>query len=435
MEEPAFKNIETNVSRLRPTDLIFGLREILFSLNIAAAFAYALLVYLSKNLGAFAPANDSMYYFLRSAFKLDDLLHLPSTNPISTSALAREYPSRASQIGDELLILIFLFAALSVVLLLLRIAGRTSAYRAALGRVAGVTALLALPACYLCVLGLTWKWPSESFSVPSYPFWQNSRLMVFAAEILCLGILFRIHHRRSIPAWILNTLLFLHYAFWVVVLLPEVRISMYTLYTPYFLLLIFPLSGIPWLRYLKTPKSHATEIRGGEKVGKWSLATAIVGIALLTLVWLPGKEKNITRAKDMDSLTIHLSRGPCFGRCPSYAIAIHGNGLVEYFGKRYVRVPGSQTTTISREQVIKALQSLDRAHFFALEDRAFMWCFDTGSVTVTVSGDGTTKRVASDDSCTGSKSGLQAQFVKSAAEIDTIMGSNRWIDCDGPCPQ
>jgi hypothetical protein len=100
-----------------------------------------------------------------------------------------------------------------------------------------------------------------------------------------------------------------------------------------------------------------------------------------------------------------------------------------------VGVPGSQTITINREQVIKVVQSLDRVRFFALEDRAFMWCFDTGSVTVTVSGDGTTKRVASDDSCTGAKSGLQAQFVKSAAEIDTIVGSNRWIDCDGPCPQ
>jgi hypothetical protein len=431
MEEPAFKNIETSGSRLPAADRVFRLQEIMFSLNIAAAFAYALLVYLSKNLGAFAPANDSMYYFLRSAFKIDDLLHVPSTNPISTSALAREYPSRASQIGDELLILIFVLAAASLVLLLLRITTGRSGYRIMLSRVAGATALFAMPACFLLVLGLTWKWRSEPLSVPSYPIWQNPRLIVFAAEILSFGILFGIRNRHSIPAWILNTLLSLHYAFWVAVLLPEVRISMYTLYAPYFLLLLFPLSGIVWLRYLKTPQSHAA----GERVDKWSLATGIVGIALLILVWLPDRGKSLARAEDIDSLTIHLSRGPCFGRCPSYTIAIHGNGLVEYSGKRYVGVPGSQTITINREQVIKVVQSLDRVRFFALEDRAFMWCFDTGSVTVTVSGDGTTKRVASDDSCTGAKSGLQAQFVKSAAEIDTIVGSNRWIDCDGPCPQ
>jgi hypothetical protein len=435
MEEPALSDTETNVSGLAAADRISGLHEVMFCLNIAAALGYALLVYLSKNLGAFTPANDSMYYFLRSAFKIDDLLHLPSTNPISTSALAREYPSRASQIGDELLILTLVLAAASLVLLLLRITNGRSGYRIMLSRVAGVTALFAMPACFLLVLGLTWKWPSEPLSVPSYPIWQNPRLIVFVAEILSFGILFGIRNRRSIPAWILNTLLFLHYAFWVPVLLPEVRISMYTLYAPYFLLFLFPLSGIVWLRYLKTPRSHATDSRGGERVDKWSLATGIVAIALLILVWLPDRGESLARAEDIDSLTIHLSRGPCFGRCPSYTIAIHGNGLVEYSGKRYVGVPGSQTITINREQVIKIVQSLDRVRFFALEDRAFMWCFDTGSVTVTVSGDGTTKRVASDDSCTGSKSGLQAQFVKSAAEIDTIVDSTRWVDCEGRCPQ
>jgi Domain of unknown function (DUF6438) len=433
MGEPTSKNPQMKVSLMRDADRIYGLNEVMFSINIAAAFVYALLVYISKNLASWTPENDSTYYFVRSAFRIDDLLHLPSTNPVSTSVVAREFPSRGSQIGDELLILVSVFVIAALILLLLRLTAGMPAYRIVLSRVVGVSALLALPACYLCVLRSTWEWPSGSFSVSPYPFWQSPRLTVFAAETLCLGILSAIYRRRSIPAWTLNTFLSFHYAFWLLVLLPEVRISMYRLYAPYFLLLAFPLSGLVSLRYLKTPHLHDAENGARGRAVKWTLATAIVAIALFSLVWLPGEGKTLARATNADSLTIQMSRGPCRGSCPSYTITIHGNGLVDYVGREHIRVQGPQTRRISREQVTEVLQSLERAHFRALEDRAFSWCFDTGSVSVSVSMDGKTKRVVSDDACTGAKSGLQAQFVKSAAEIDTIVGSNPWVSCDGPC--
>jgi hypothetical protein len=433
MEEPGYRNFQLNESPQRNGDCLLGLHEILFSLNISCAFAYASLVYISKNQASWTPVNDSTYYFFRSAFRIDDLLHLASTNSVSTSAVAREFPSRWSQVGDELLILVTVFGLTALVLFLLRLIAETAAYRVILSRVAGVTALLALPGCYLCVLKLTWEWPSGRLLEPSYPFWQSSRLIIFASEILCLSVLFGIYRKRSIPAWILRLLLFLHCAFWVLVLLPEVGISMYRIYAPYFLLLAFPLSGIVWLHYLKTPHMHAAESGHYGRSGRWTWATAIVAIAALLFVWFPGQAKSLVRAKDMKSLTIQMSRGPCRGSCPSYTLTIHGNGLVEYIGERHVKVPGSQTGTVSREQIIQVLQSLDRAHFSALEDRAFRWCFDTASVSVSVSIDGRTKRVISDHSCTGAKSGLQAQFVKSAAEIDAVAGSNRWVSCDGPC--
>jgi hypothetical protein len=435
MEEPVPKNTPVNASPMHDADRLCGLHEIIFSINIAAAFVYAPLVYISKNLAPFTPLNDSAYYFLRSAFRIDDLLHLPATSTVSTSAVAREFPFRVSQIGDELLILLGVFAIAALILLFLRLTAGTQAYRIVLSRVAGVSALIALPACYLCVLKATWKWPSESLSLPSYPFWQSPRLIVFAAETFCLGILSGIYRRRPIPSWSLNTLLFFHYAFWVLVLLPEVRISMYRLYAPYFLLLVFPLAGIAWLRYLKTPHLRAAESGLPGRAGKWTLATADMAIALLTLVWLPAKGKSLVRARDMDSLTIQLSRGPCYGSCPSYTITVHGSGQIEYVGQRHVKVRGSQTGTVSQQQLVQVLQSLDRVHFFALEGRAFEWCFDTASVAISVSVDGRTKQVISDYSCTGAKSGVQAQFVKSADDIDTIVGSARWVICDGHCQE
>jgi hypothetical protein len=113
---------------------------------------------------------------------------------------------------------------------------------------------------------------------------------------------------------------------------------------------------------------------------------------------------------------------------------LHGSGLVEYFGDRHVRVRGYQTATVSREQISQILRDLDRLRFFTIEDRAFRWCFDTPSVGVSVFIDGKTKRVVSDAACTGAESGIQARFVQVAREIDTVTGSDRWVECDyGAC--
>jgi hypothetical protein len=427
------RSTQMNESSPRNRDRLLVLHEILFPTNIACALVYASLVYISKNQASVTPANDSTYYFVRSAYRIDDLLRLSSINSVSTSAGAREFPSRWSQVGDELLILITVLSVAALFLLLLRLIARTSAYHTILDCLAGVTTLFALPVCYLCVSELTWKWVPGPLPGPSYSFWRSAPLAIFTAEILCLGILFAIYRKRPIPAWTLRVLLFLHYPFWILVLWSEVRINLYVLYTPRLLLLLFPLSGIVWLLCLRQRQLQAAEIGAHARAGKVTFATAVVALAVLLLVWLPSKWRSLARTRNMESLVVQLSRGPCFGSCPSYSITIHGNGSVEYAGGRHVRVPGTKTAAISREQVIEVLRSLDRIYFSNLEDRAFSWCFDTSSVSVSVSVDGKTKRVVSDSWCTGAKSGLQAQFVKSATEIDEIVGSERWVRCDGPC--
>ena len=436
MNEPEYRSSQSKEPLRHQGDSIRTLHEFIFSLNIASAFAYALLVYISMNQASTTLANDSTYYFLRGAFMINDLLHLPSTNSVATGALARELPSRWSQVGDELLILIGTLGVASLVLLLLRIIDGTSPYRLILSRVACLTAFFATPACYLYISKLTWNWASVLFSVRHYTFWQSAPAIVFVAEILCLGILFAIYRKRPITAWTSRILLFFHYAFWVLVVWPEVWVSTQRLYAPYLLVLAFPLSGILWLSYLKSLDFHAVETgHPGHlgRAGKWTLITAVTSVAALLYIWLPSKSYNFSHPKDINALTIQMARGPCYGSCPSYTLTIHGNGLVEYIGVRHVRVQGSQVSAVCQKRVVQLLQSLDRARFSSLEDRAFAWCFDSGSVSVSVSVDGKTKRIVSDDSCTGSKSGLQAKFVKSAAEIDTIVGSDKWVSCDGPC--
>jgi hypothetical protein len=120
-------------------------------------------------------------------------------------------------------------------------------------------------------------------------------------------------------------------------------------------------------------------------------------------------------------------------------VTIHSGGLVEFSGNstqlvdgRLVTVTRERTGTVTSEQFGQILRDLDRIKFFRIEDRAFRWCFDTASVGVSMAIDGRTKSVVSDAFCTGAKSRVQAGFVEVAGQIDTIVGTDRWI-CRGPC--
>lgn len=92
---------------------------------------------------------------------------------------------------------------------------------------------------------------------------------------------------------------------------------------------------------------------------------------------------------------ITLERQPCFGFCPVYTLAIHGDGRVEYNGMDFVEVTGEQTSTIDPAEVQALADAFSEAGYFTWND-AYM----TQEVTdmpyvftsITLS-DGTTKRI------------------------------------------
>ena len=53
--------------------------------------------------------------------------------------------------------------------------------------------------------------------------------------------------------------------------------------------------------------------------------------------------------------TIHYSSSPCFGACPIYSVEISPSGTVNFNGKQYTKVTGTQTLTID-PSVYKKLQ-------------------------------------------------------------------------------
>jgi hypothetical protein len=115
--------------------------------------------------------------------------------------------------------------------------------------------------------------------------------------------------------------------------------------------------------------------------------------------------------------------------CPVYKITVHGNGEVEYVGEYFVKVRGAQASSLNEEQIQAALVGFDRADFFSLEDQAFAWGYHAARVRVRITVDGKTKEVSSDTYHIGAKSGLQAKFVDAAANLDSIIGTDRWVKC------
>jgi len=109
-------------------------------------------------------------------------------------------------------------------------------------------------------------------------------------------------------------------------------------------------------------------------------------------------------------------------------MTIRGDGDVRFTGwHRYRETEYTNHATLAPEQVSQIVQALNRSRFFALDDRAFDWCFDTPTVSISVTVNGKSKSVGSDSDCFGPKFGRQARFVQAAAEIDSIVGTSRWI--------
>jgi hypothetical protein len=414
--------------------ILGGLQEVLFSANVACALGYALALYVFRSSGSWPPHDDAGYYFLLGAARVSDLLHLGAVSAVSTDAVARRSSVIWNRFAIETAYLSILSCVASLVFLI--VMGIRSAFPAGavFRRISGVVALFAAPACCLLVLKLTWNWKID-FSQSPVPFQQSFFFSIFVGEVLGFLVLYFIGRKRAISPWTSGILLAFHFAFWGFVLFPDVLLYMRGIIAFYFFhlaLWLVPSAGAAWLAYVRPSRDGSFAFAGDRTASSWTIVPAVLILAMSLAIWVPARNYPL-RPKDLNSVVVELSRGPCYGTCPAYTIAVHGNGSVEYVGKMFAR-RGRQTGTVGSEEIERILQSLEQARFFALDDRAFSWCFDTSSVSVTVSFDGRSKRVVSDAGCTGAPSGVQGRFVRAADNIDKIVDSERWVRCDdGPC--
>jgi hypothetical protein len=403
---------------LQSRSRVQSLHEVVFSLNLVTAIGYTSLVYADK--------KNLDYYLLRAAIRIDDILHFAQANAVTTEALRRHSQNSATLFaGMEIATLISVLAAALIVLLFLRLCPN-SWYCVIVGnRCSGVLALFALPLAYLCTL----FWQADSGAAVQ----TDMRLFWFlvAADVLLFAILSLMFQVRPLSAWTIGILLVFHCAFWLTNMSRPLSVAAGGLS---FFLFVFPLSAATWLlNFTQTQRPAVGTVQKGN-VGTWTVASAVVSGAIVLVIWYPGKAYGLAHPRNIGSVSIEMSRGPCYGLCPSYSLTLHGDGLVEYRGSRFVRVREKQTTKISSEQLMQVLRDLDSMDFFTVEDRAFQWCYDSPSTSISVSVDGRYKSVTTDGCSILKNTGPMAKFFQIADEIDAIADSKQWVQCNGLCP-
>ena len=398
-------------------------REVAFAFNLVSAITYVLLIFIET--------HGLDYYLFRAALRVDDILHLSQANAVTTEALRRNTQNSSTLFtGMELVVLISMFAGITVVLLFLKLIPGAWHNLVLGNRCSGFLAFFALPLGYLGTL--FWHpMPGSVFCEPPFLASQTDHSHAFwllvAADVICVTTLSVASWFHPISRWTISILLIFHCAFWLVASYSPLSLAAGVMSLS---LAVFPFSVAVWLWYLNKEQAGAGD-RSTRRNGKSTVAIAFAFGLVLFAIWYPGRTYSLANLLDSSSMAIEMSRGPCYGSCAVYSITLHGDGLVEYAGTRFVRVKEKQTTRISSAQLAPVLLDLDRLRFFTIDDRAFPWCFDSASTSISVSVGGKQKSVTTDNCAVGPKDGTKAQFLKIAHEIDEITGSKQWVQCDG----
>ena len=390
--------------------------EVFLSLNISLTLFYCYLIHSFLEVAFSKGTSDAysfMYYFLRAAVRLNRILHY---QPSGYEKYVR-WPNAGGRLGIELAFSLTTIFLAVLFLTVLRLVRNSRNYNKALRYVSGLVFLFAFPLTSVLLFGRRADGALASFFSVAIP------------ELLCAAVLYLIYLLRPFATWGMGTLLLLHYSLWALVYHGTgAGETLYGPIPPWLLLLLVPIGGAVWLYYYKVSNMNASIERPAKLWSKQLLTALAVSVVGLGALWLPGRGYSLVHSKDRDSMVIEM-RHIGYGVGPLYKITLHGNGAVEYIGEHYVRVRGAQTSSLNEQQVQAVLAGFDRADFFNLEDQAFAWSYHGGKVSVRITVDGKTKEVSSDPYFIGAKSGLQAKFVDAAANLDRIIGTDRWVKC------
>ena len=127
-------------------------------------------------------------------------------------------------------------------------------------------------------------------------------------------------------------------------------------------------------------------------------------------------------------VVISLVRSVCYGFCPSYTVAITGEGEVTYVGRGFVNVVGEQRATIPPADVARLLERFDAIGFDSLRDEYRAAITDIPTYTVALERNGRRKTVVDYG---GQGVGMPHSVRVLEDEIDRVAGTARWVLRDG----
>ncbi|HEU4953676.1 MAG TPA: DUF6438 domain-containing protein [Gemmatimonadales bacterium] len=134
-------------------------------------------------------------------------------------------------------------------------------------------------------------------------------------------------------------------------------------------------------------------------------------------------------AASSSATLVTLEREPCFGTCPVYRVSLDGGGKVDFVGTRFVSREGADTSRVPADEVVRLVDSLDAAGYFALADQYVpdspacgRYATDAPTVTISVQSKGRSKTVRHDHGCVGAPAALTGM----ERLIDSVAGTGRW---------
>jgi hypothetical protein len=164
------------------------------------------------------------------------------------------------------------------------------------------------------------------------------------------------------------------------------------------------------------------------------MAFLILVLSLLAIQTPSGyrgdKTPDLTSLSDADlkAVTVNFERTQCYGTCAAYAVAIHGDGDVEYLGKDHVKKNGKQEGHVETATIRALMSEFARVKFFALaedysgEKCTCRYCTDMPSAFTELTAKSVTHRVNHYYGCGCAPKALYELELA----IDKLVNSEQW---------
>jgi hypothetical protein len=156
-----------------------------------------------------------------------------------------------------------------------------------------------------------------------------------------------------------------------------------------------------------------------------SLSSSAIALSVPNSPFLPTATAT-SQQKVSQPVALTLERTACFGFCPMYKLTVYGNGKVVYEGKRFVKVTGTRTATISPTAARKLISEFQQIHYFKLQDTYTGGHTDAPSAITSLTMGKKQKTVhhylASPNAPT--------QLTELENKIDAVVNSQQWIGTD-----
>lgn len=114
---------------------------------------------------------------------------------------------------------------------------------------------------------------------------------------------------------------------------------------------------------------------------------------------------------------VMISRGACYGRCPIYSVKIMPDGLIQYYGKRFVKYPGMYEKQLDPKEVTDIFEHFQTYRIDTSKDNYTSHVADLPTLTVEYSRNGEKRTITNANFGPGALR-MIAEEIDALAQVD-----------------